>query len=60
VLHALKRMPEILATEPEIALAAERLEERINRLTALHTDSADARAPLPEAESGPTSPEVPL
>ena len=35
VLYALKRMPEILVTEPEIALAAERLEERIDRLAVL-------------------------
>jgi hypothetical protein len=48
VLHALKRMPEILATEPEIACAAERLEERIDRLAVLPTDSSEARALLPQ------------
>ena len=47
VLHALKRMPEILATEREIARAAERLEERIDRLAMLPEDSAEARELLP-------------
>jgi chromosomal replication initiator protein len=47
VLHALKRMPEILATEPEIARAAERLEERIAKLAAVPADSAEARTLLP-------------
>jgi hypothetical protein len=48
VLHALKRMPEILATEPEIARAAKRIEERIDHLAMLPEDSADARALLPQ------------
>ena len=47
VLHALKRMPEILATERDIARAAERLEERIDRLAMLPEDSAEARELLP-------------
>jgi chromosomal replication initiator protein len=41
VLHALKRMPEILATEPEIARAAERLEERIDRFAVFPADRAE-------------------
>jgi hypothetical protein len=48
VLHALKRIPEILATEPDIARAAERLEEQIDRLAVLPADSAEARALLPQ------------
>ena len=48
VLHALKRMPEILATEPDIARAAARLEEQIDRLAVLPADSAEARALLPQ------------
>jgi Bacterial dnaA protein helix-turn-helix len=43
VLYALKRMPEILATEPDIARAAKRIEERLERLAALGADSAEAR-----------------
>jgi chromosomal replication initiation ATPase DnaA len=49
VLHALRRMPKILATESEIARAAERLEERIDRLAALPANSAEARALLPRS-----------
>jgi chromosomal replication initiation ATPase DnaA len=48
VLYALRRVPEILATEPEIARAAERLEERIDRLAMLPEDSVEARALLPQ------------
>jgi chromosomal replication initiation ATPase DnaA len=50
VLHGLKRMPEIFATEPEIARAAERLEERIARLAALPADSAELWALLPQPD----------
>ena len=49
VLHALKRMPEILASEPDIARAAKRIEERMARLSALPADSAEAGALLPHA-----------
>jgi hypothetical protein len=52
VLYALKRMPEILVSEPDIARAAKRIEERITRLTALPADSAEARALLPHASKG--------
>jgi chromosomal replication initiation ATPase DnaA len=48
VLYALRRVPEILATEHAIALAAERLEERIDQLAMLPEDSAEARALLPQ------------
>jgi hypothetical protein len=52
VLYTLERMPEILATEPDIARAAERLEERIDRLAVLPADSAEARALLPQPGRG--------
>jgi chromosomal replication initiation ATPase DnaA len=45
--YALRRVPEILATDNAIALAAQRLEERIDRLAMLPEDSAEARALLP-------------
>jgi chromosomal replication initiation ATPase DnaA len=48
VLYALRRVPEILAIDHAIALAAQRLEERIDRLTMLPEDSAEARALLPQ------------
>jgi chromosomal replication initiation ATPase DnaA len=48
VLYTLKSMPKILATEPDIARAAKRIEERIDRLAALPADSAEARALLPQ------------
>jgi chromosomal replication initiator protein len=48
VLYALRRVPEILATEHAIALAAQRLEERIDRLAMLPEDSEEARALLPQ------------
>ena len=53
VLYARKRMPEILATEPDIARAAKRIEERMERLAALPADSAEARALLPQPGKGP-------
>jgi hypothetical protein len=52
VLHALKRMPEILASEGDIARAADRLEDRIEQLAMLPEDSAEARALLPDARRG--------
>jgi chromosomal replication initiation ATPase DnaA len=55
VLYALKRVPEILATDHAIALAAQRLEERIDRLAMLPEDSAEARALLPHP-GGSTDP----
>jgi hypothetical protein len=48
VLYTLKRMPKILATEPDIARAAKRIEERMGRLAVLPADSAEARALLPQ------------
>lgn len=48
VLYALRRVPEILATDHAIASAVQRLEERIDRLVMLPEDSAEARALLPQ------------
>jgi chromosomal replication initiation ATPase DnaA len=52
VLYALRRVPEMLAADHTIALAAERLDERIDRLAMLPEDSAEARALLPQSGKG--------
>jgi chromosomal replication initiation ATPase DnaA len=46
VLYALKRVPEILAIDHSMAMAVQRLEERIDCLAMLTEDSAEARALL--------------
>jgi hypothetical protein len=55
VLYALKRLLEILATEPDIARAAKRIQERMEPLAALPADSAEARALLPQPGKGDPS-----
>jgi chromosomal replication initiation ATPase DnaA len=52
VLYALRRVPEMLAADHTIALAAQRLDERIDRLAMLPGNSAEARALLPQSGEG--------
>jgi chromosomal replication initiation ATPase DnaA len=58
VLYALKRVPELLATDHAIALAAQRLDERIDRLAMLPEGSAEAKALLPQSGNGTQSSEA--
>jgi chromosomal replication initiation ATPase DnaA len=52
VLYALKRVPEMMASDHTLALAAQRLDERIDRLAMLPEHSAEARALLPQPGKG--------